>query len=313
MELIFLGTGAGRPLPGRNVTSIALRLLSARGTFWLFDCGEGTQHQLMRTPLKLSRLERIFVTHLHGDHTFGLAGLISSRAFVGGSSPLSVYGPVGLRELIETNIELTQTRLEYELHIHEIERDGVLFEDDYCTVSVLPLDHRIACYGYRLEEKPGPGKLNTDKLAALGGAPGPMCADLKRGDEAVLPDGRIIRPEDVIGPSVPGRIVTILGDTSPCANAVALARGADVLVHEATFDAALGDKALEYGHSTTKQAAETAAEAGARRLVMTHFSSRYRDTDLQRLTDEARAVFASAEAAADLLAIAIPGRRHDPA
>jgi len=307
MEMTFLGTGAGRPTRGRNVTGIALQLPPAQGSFWLFDCGEGSQHQLMQTPLKLSRLERIFITHLHGDHTFGLPGLLSSRAFAGGTAPIWLYGPVGLRELVECSLKLTQTNLGYDLHIREIAPfGGIVVDDDYCTVEAAELEHRITCFGYRIVEKPLRGKLDTAKLEALGIRPGPAYGRLKQGYQIELEDGCVIRAEDVTGPSQRGRIITILGDTSPCDNAVRLAKDADVLVHEATFEATLADKAIEYGHSTTMHAADAAARAGARRLVLTHFSTRYTDEDAARLEQEAQSRFPPSIAAFDLLKFRVP-------
>ncbi|PZD93654.1 ribonuclease Z [Paenibacillus sambharensis] len=306
MDITFLGTGAGRPVSGRNVTSSALRLPAARGTFWLFDCGEGTQHQLMKTSHKLSRLERIFITHLHGDHTFGLPGLLSSRAFSGGTTPVTVYGPKGIKQLIEMSLSLTQTNLEYELHIEEIEEEGIIFEDEQFTVTAAELEHRVPCFGYRIVEKPVSGKLNAIKLQGLGVKPGPVYGRLKQGLDAELPDGRMVYANEVKGPSIPGRVITILGDTSPCENTVLLGVGADLLVHEATFAADLPDKAVEFGHSTTIHAAEAAVRAGAKKLVITHFSSRYRQEDLEQLADEARVLFPETLAATDLLTVPIP-------
>lgn len=308
LELTILGTAAGRPLKGRNVTAIALRMPPSRGTIWLFDCGEGTQHQIMRTGLKLSKLEHIFVTHLHGDHTFGLPGLLSSRAFAGGQSKVTLFGPLGLRAYIETSLTLTETSLNYELEIIEIDDGGIIFEDEGFIVEASPLEHRIACYGYRVIEKPVTGKLDTGKLAALGVPPGPLFGKLKRGEDIALADGRVIRAEEVIAAPLPGRIMTVLGDTSPCENAVRLALGADVVVHEATFEAQLHEKALEYGHSTSVQAAATAVKSGAARLILTHYSSRYRDEDVARLEEEAKALFPKTVAAFDLLTFHIPRR-----
>jgi len=311
MELTMLGTAAGRPAEGRNVTAAALVMPPQRGTFWLFDCGEGTQHQLLRAGLKLCKLERIFVTHLHGDHVFGLPGLLGSRSSMGCETPLTLHGPRGIRHWLETTFTVTGAHVHYELEIREIDGDGgVVHEDDQFTVTAAPLNHRIACYGYRIEERPRPGKLDAAKLAELGVPQGPLYAQLKRGEDATLPDGRVIRAADVVGPPIPGRIIAILGDTTPCDAAVRLAEGADLVVHEATFEAALADKAAEYGHSTTAEAARTARDARAARLLLTHFSGRYRDEDLPRLEAEAREVFPSSAAARDFLTVQLPHKRR---
>jgi len=311
MELTMLGTAAGRPMEGRNVTAAALAMPPRRGTFWLFDCGEGTQHQMLRAGLKLGKLERIFVTHLHGDHIFGLPGLLGSRSSMGCEEPLTVHGPHGIRHWLETTFGVTESHIHYKLEIHEIGGDeGVVYEDGEFTVKAAPLNHRIACYGYRIEERPRPGKLDAAKLAELGVPQGPLYARLKRGEDVTLPDGRVIRAADVTGPPIPGRVIAILGDTTPCEAAVRLAEGADLVVHEATFEASLSGKAAEYGHSTTAEAARTARDAHAARLLLTHYSGRYRDEDLPRLEAEAREIFPTSAAARDLLTVHLPHKRR---
>lgn len=299
MELLFLGTNAGMPIRERNVTSIALRISQNSGTFWMFDCGEGTQHQLLHTSWKLSRLNKLFITHLHGDHVYGIPGLLSSRSSLGGTEPLEIYGPAGLRELVEANLRIAETHLDYPLSIVEIE-EGVVYADDCMTVEAAKLDHRIASYGYRIVEREHLGTLNVQWLTEMGVPAGPAYGQLKAGNDVTLQDGRVIRSADAVGKPLPGRIITILGDTRPCANAVQLSKGADVLVHEATFAQDLADKAYEYGHATALQAAETAFAAGAGRLFMTHFSSRYKQADLAALVAEAKTVFSDTEAAVEL-------------
>jgi len=299
MELWFLGTGAGMPIPERNVTSVGLRMPRDGGAFWLFDCGEGTQHRLLRTPLKLTRLRKLFVTHLHGDHVFGIPGLLSSRSSLGGTEPLAIYGPPGVRELVETSLRITGTHLDYPIHIEEIEEGGVC-EDGGMKVEAARLDHRVECFGYRVSERPRAGALNAGWLAGIGVQPGPAYGRLKAGEDIVLEDGRVVRSIDAVGAPLAGRVVTVLGDTRPCDGAVKLAQGADVLVHEATFRHDLADKAEAYGHSTALQAAEIARAAGARRLLITHFSSRYKPEDLADLEREARSVFSRTDAALEL-------------
>jgi ribonuclease Z len=290
LELYFLGTGAGTPSRQRNVTAIALKLFIQRGGFWLFDCGEGTQHQIMQSPLKLSKLEKLFVTHLHGDHIYGIPGLLTSRSNRGGETPLTVYGPPGIRQYIETALAVSKAHLQFPLDIVEIE-EGLIYADNQFKVEVARIEHRIDSYGYRVTESDQPGVLDAEKLLAQGVPHGPLYGQLKQGLEVVLPDGRVVRGADFVGPPRKGRIVTIMGDTRYCAAAVRLSANADVLVHEATFSAQLQELAEQYYHTTSKGAAEIANEAGVNTLIMTHISSRYQDEAVQQMLDEARKVF----------------------
>ncbi|MFI8685297.1 ribonuclease Z [Rossellomorea sp. NPDC077527] len=305
MELLFLGTGAGVPAKLRNVTSIALKLLEERGAVWLFDCGEATQHQILHTSLKPRRIEKIFITHLHGDHIYGLPGLLGSRSFQGGESLLTVYGPKGIKEYIEVSLSVSRTHLQYPLEVMEIE-EGVVFEDDGFRVEAMELDHALPTFGYRVIEKDKPGVLKVDQLREQGVGPGPLYRRLKLGETVLLEDGREIHGQDFLGPSIPGRVVTILGDTRICSNAVELGKCADVLVHEATFNRDQEDMAREYFHSTTKQAGETALRADAKRLFLTHISSRYAKESWEELEKEARDVFPETYIARDFLEYVIP-------
>ncbi|MFD2612150.1 ribonuclease Z [Paenibacillus gansuensis] len=310
MELLFLGTGAGMPTKERNVTSIALTMYEERGSFWMFDCGEGTQHQVLKSPLRLSKLEKLFVTHLHGDHIFGLPGLLSSRSNQGGTASLTLYGPPGIKEYIRTSMQLSQSRMNYELNIIEIQ-EGIVFEDEQVSVSARMLDHRIDSYGYRIEEKPKLGTLLTEKLNGLGIRPGPLFGMLKRGMDVTLEDGTRIIAADVVGPPVPGRTIVILGDTRPSEGSAALAKRADVLVHEATFAQELSDLAKEYYHSTTKEAAQTAVEAEVKALILTHISGRYAQDGAQLLEEEARSLFPNAYVAHDFWSYEIPVKSRE--
>ncbi|WP_025692407.1 ribonuclease Z [Paenibacillus zanthoxyli] len=291
MEIYFLGTNAGIPTVQRNVTSVVLRLLEERRSFWMFDCGEGTQHQILRSPLRLGKLEKLFITHLHGDHLFGLPGLLSSRGYQGGTAPLTVYGPPGLKAYLDISLSVSQSRIPYQLEV--IEHDGgLLFEDEHFKVESALLDHRIDSYGYRVTEMDLPGSLNIELLKGYGLKPGPLYGVLKSGRDVTTEQGITIAAADVLSEPKRGRIVTVLGDTRPCGNSIPLARAADLLIHEATFAHELAKMAREYHHSTAVQAAEIAKEANARQLVLTHFSSRYSSPDeLRPLLEEARVVF----------------------
>lgn len=301
MHMWFLGTGAGRPSKHRNVSAIALQLPEPGCGWWLFDAGEATQHQLMQTPLKLSKLDAIFVTHLHGDHLYGIPGLLSTRSFVGGETPLVLTGPRGIKRYIETVFEISGTTLDYELIIREIDEEQrhTVYQDTCFIVEASPLTHRVPCFGYRIVERDQPGRLLAEKLEQLGVPAGPQYGLLKKGIDITLEDGTVIRSSDVTAPPLPGRIVTILGDTSPCEQVLELAGGADLLVHEATFEAGMEEKAHLFGHCTTVEAAKAAAEAGAKRLIMTHFSSRYHHDDMPELVRQAKTVFEHSEVAAD--------------
>ncbi len=300
MELLFLGTGAGVPAKERNVSAAALQLLEERGATWLFDCGEATQHQILHTSIRPRRIEKIFITHLHGDHIFGLPGLLGSRSFQGGDTPLTVYGPKGIRSFIEVSLTVSTTHVKYPLHIVEIEEEGIVFEDEQFTVEAARLSHGIECFGYRITEHDIPGPLLVDKLLERGIKPGPMFKRLKNGESVELEDGTVLYGADFIGLPQKGRIVTVLGDTRYCEASIRLAQDADVLVHEATLAAAEEEQAHEYYHSTTHQAARVAVLAGAKRLILTHISSRYQGAQCAQLLEEAQEIFPHTEMADDL-------------
>jgi ribonuclease Z len=306
MEITFLGTGAGVPTPARNVASLALRL-PQRPETWLFDCGEGTQHRLLASTVGIGKLRRIFITHLHGDHLFGLPGLLATCGMAGSARPVEVYGPDGIVSFLRTVLDITGTQLPYELAIHTV-HEGTVLEDDDLTVTARRLEHRIETYGYRVTERDRPGRLDAARALALGVPDGPMLAQLKRGETIVLADGTVVDGRTLCGAPEPGRSFAYCSDTAYARSAVELARGADLLIHEATFAEDHREIAEASGHATAAMAARTAAEAGAAHLLLTHISSRYGAGEL-RLLDEARAIFPAAELAYDLMTIEIPRKR----
>ncbi|KRE59501.1 ribonuclease Z [Paenibacillus sp. Soil750] len=306
MDLYFLGTGAGMPSKQRNVTSIALNLLDERGTYWLVDCGEGTQQQILNSPVKLGRTEKIFITHLHGDHLYGLPGILTSRSYLGGDTPLTLYGPRGLKQFVETALEVSGAHLSYTLHLVELDEEGIIFEDESFLVETARLEHRIECFGFRIVEKDQPGKLLNEKLKELGVPPGPIYGQLKLGHTVQLEDGRTIHGQDFLGAPVPGRVVVILGDTRYCEGAKKLARGADVLVHEATFAMDKQELAYAFDHATSTDAARTAQEAGANALIMTHLSSRYQGESVNELLHQAQQIHSNSHLARDFWSFDIP-------
>ena len=282
MQLLFLGTGAGMPSKQRNTTSTVLKLLEERGTFWMFDCGEATQHQILHTTLKPRKLEKLFITHLHGDHIYGLPGLLGSRSFLGGEEPLTVYGPRGLKNWIEVTLAISKTHVKYPLTIIEIE-EGIIFEDDQFIVEAKLLEHVIPCYGYSIKQKSLSPELYIEKTDALGVPRGPLLRQLKEGQDVVLSNGIVVKSEDVTGELREGFEVTILGDTKYCDNSISLSEDADVVVHEGTFDIETAELARLYGHSTIVDAAEVCHKANAKHLIVNHISARFLSSDLNNM------------------------------
>ncbi|WP_324722767.1 ribonuclease Z [Lelliottia sp. JS-SCA-14] len=305
MELIFLGTSAGVPTRSRNVTAILLDLQHpTHAGLWLFDCGEGTQHQLLRTTYHPGKLDKIFITHLHGDHLFGLPGLLCSRSMAGNANPLTIYGPAGIKEFVETTLRLSGSWTDYPLEVVEI-TEGVVFEDPRYRVTAQPLNHPVECYGYRVDEHDKPGALDAAALIADGIKPGPLFQQLKNGETLTLDDGRVVNGQDYLASPVPGKKVAIFGDTAPCPQALLLAQDVDLLVHEATLEAAMEEKANSRGHSSTRQAAALARDAGVKKLIVTHVSSRYDAEGCAALLAECREVFAECELAHDFWQVCV--------
>ncbi|OYQ89123.1 ribonuclease BN [Wohlfahrtiimonas chitiniclastica] len=279
MNLTFLGTGAGRPSLQRNVTSMVLDLTQERHEMWLFDCGEATGHQIQRLQqqesknnvqlpgITLPKISKIFITHLHGDHIFGLFGFLTSRSMSGCQKPLTLYGPKGIRKILETVIEISESFMLFPFEIVELTPNSdpsqpfTVFEDDTITVTAIELQHRVQSFAYRIEEH----HLHRD-----------------------------------------GKTVVIFGDTYPCDNAITIAKGADFMVHETTYAAEFEELALQRAHSTTVQTATTAHTANVGKLYMTHISSRYYNQALQQqLIDECRSIFPNSHLAHDLLRVEI--------
>lgn len=311
MELLFLGTGSGVPSKQRNVSSLALKLLDEINSVWLFDCGEATQHQILKTTLKPRKITKVFITHMHGDHIFGLPGFLSSRSFQGGEDQVTIYGPQGIKGYVLSSLKYSGTYVQYPLKFVEFDQMGLLFEEGPFKVYVDRLQHGVASFGFRIEEADHEGTLDAAKLKALNVPPGPVYGRIKNKEIIELEDGRVIDGADFVGPKQKGRIVTILGDTVKHPNSLQLAQNADVLVHEATF--APGDEAMarQYNHSTSTQAAQIAKEAGVNKLLLNHFSSRYLYHDIQRILKETRKVFPNTFAMSDLEELNVPLQRED--
>ena len=309
MQLEFLGTGAGSPSKQRNVTSVALKLLEELNEIWLFDAGEATQHQILHTTIRPRKVTKIFITHLHGDHIFGLPGFLSSRSFQGGNEPLTIYGPVGIKKFVMTALQVSESRLSYPLKFVEIDHSQELFNERGFKVTTMSLDHKIACYGYRIEEADHPGELQVDKLRQDNIPSGPIYGQLKAGKTVKLDDGRVIDGKNYIGKPQPGRIIAILGDTRQTPNAVVLAHKADVLVHESTFAKNEAKMAHNYYHSTSLQAAEVAKQAGVKKLLLTHISAQYTGTAAYQLAYQVRDVVPDTRVVNDFDVIDVPFKK----
>ncbi|GAB4378902.1 MAG: ribonuclease Z [Elainellaceae cyanobacterium] len=310
MQITFLGTSSGVPTRSRNVSSIALRL-PQRAEVWLFDCGEGTQHQILRSDLKVSQITRIFVTHMHGDHIYGLMGLLASCGLAGNPSRIDVYGPPKLEEYLKACGRYSQTHLSYPLKVHTVQ-PGLVFEDDEFAVSCAPLTHRVPAFGYRVAEKDRPGRFDVEQAVALGIPPGPIYGRLKRGELVTLDDGRVINGSDLCGETNVGRKFVYCTDTIYCENSVELAADADVLIHEATFSHQDAELAYQRLHSTSTMAAQVALAAQSKQLIMTHFSPRYAPGNpivLNDLLMEAKAIFPNTLMAHDFFTYEIPRRQ----
>jgi len=298
MRVTPLGTSSGKPTLKRNVSALAI----AREAEWLlFDCGEGTQHQIARAGLAPNRLSTILITHLHGDHFNGLPGLLSSMGLDRRTNDLTLIGPQGIREYLDMLSRLKIMFVNYPMELKEFSSLAspivVLETKDY-KIAACALDHRLFALGYRIEERPRPGRFNVERARELNVPEGELWGRLQAGHDVELEDGSVITPAQVLGPSRPGKSIAYCLDTRPCPQSVELAKDVDLLIHEATYTEELAAEAREYGHSTASQAAQTAREAGARRLLLTHFSSRY--ADASPLLEEARAIFPDTIVAEDL-------------
>lgn len=304
MQIQFLGTSAGQPSKARNVSSLALKLLDEINQIWLFDCGEGTQNRILETTVRPRKISKIFITHLHGDHIFGLPGLLSSRSFQANEeqTDLDIYGPNGIKSFVLNSLRVTGTRLPYRIYFHEINTGhlGKIVETDKFEVYADTLDHTIFCLGYRIVQKDLEGTLDADRLRAAGVPFGPLFGKIKKGQNVVLEDGTEIQASDYLSPPRPGKVITILGDTRKTDRSVRLAVNADVLVHEATYGKADSRIAKKHGHSTNVQAAQIAHEAGVKRLLLNHLSPRFLSRDIKQLRYEASQVFENVRIVNDL-------------
>jgi ribonuclease Z len=298
LDLVFFGTSGSVPTAQRAPSALLVR---RGGERLLFDCGEGTQRQLLRSTVGLVELREVFVSHFHADHYLGLPGMLKTFALRGREIPLTVYGPPGLRDLF-TTLRRVFGKLTYPLEIVELSPGDVLEREEYNLVT-FPVAHGVRSLGFALVEHPRPGRFDVAASDALGVPPGPKRGLLQAGESVELPDGRTVTPDDVLGPPRPGRRVVLSGDTAPSPTVAEAARAAEVLVHEATFLEEERERARETAHSTALEAAEIARDADVGLLALTHLSNRYFGPEVVR---EARTIFPDTVVPKDFDVIDVP-------
>jgi ribonuclease Z len=314
LRIMFIGTSSARPTVSRNTSAIAVQ---REGDLYLFDCGEGTQRQMMRFGVGFA-VKEIYLTHMHADHYLGTIGLLRTMSLQGREEPLHIYTPPGGEDLLRQVMALELEELLYPVEISALRPDGSVRHSDY-AISAYRVSHPGGANGYVLREDARPGRFFPDRARALGVPEGPQFGRLQRGETIRLDDGREVRPEEVMGPPRPGRTIVYTGDTRPCEATVQAANGCDVLIHEATFSEEEADRAQRTGHTTARQAGEIAVRAGARRLVLTHLSARYSERPWVLEREAKRACRGACEVlvAYDGLTLEIPlrddGEKKEPA
>ncbi len=304
IRVTFLGTAASRPTVGRNVSAL---VINREGELLLFDCGEGTQRQMMRFGTGFG-IDDVFITHMHADHFLGVIGLLRTMGLQGRENPIRLWAPEGGGQILTDAVNLGVERVPFEIEIRELE-PGQRVEREGYDVVAYRTQHGGRSLGYALIEHPRLGRFNPERARELGVPEGPLFGKLHRG-ESIEIDGRVITPDEVVGPPRPGRRIVYTGDTRPCRETVEIARGADLLIHDATFGKDESHRARATGHSTAREAGLVARKAGAVRLVLTHVSARYAE-DPRALEREARRVFPRAIVAYDGMEVEVP-YRSDP-
>ncbi len=310
LSLTFLGTGAACPTPERNVSSLALK---REGETLLFDCGEGTQRQMMKYGASFGFRE-IFFTHFHSDHLLGLPGLLRTMGLLNvigennREEGVTLYGPKGAKEILSGALSIGLERTKFPVEIVELKPGDALKRGDYDLLA-FDTDHRADSLGYALVEHARLGRFDPDRARAMGIPEGPLWGRIHKGESVEIEGGRRVSPAELVGPSRSGRTVVISGDTRPARALALAAKGADLLVHEATFSDDERARARETGHSTAREAAELARDAGVQKLVLTHISPRY-NRDATELLDEARSVFSETTIARDGMVVDVPYREQ---
>ena len=297
MEITFLGTSSAVHSQNRNHPSIALK---AFGDVFLFDCGEGTQKQILFTSVSPMKISRIFLTHYHGDHILGLPGLLQSMSLNGRENELKIYGPRGLNKIRDAIYSLGYCAIEYPVEFIEID-SGIVEETEEYIITAQSVRHNVPSLAYSIEEKKKPRFLRENAIE-LGVPVGPAFGRLHNGEEVEV-DGRIIKPEQVLGPPRKGIKITYSGDTRPCEEMIMLAKDSTLLIHESTFIEENAQNAVDYGHSTAQDAASIARDSNSKELIITHISTRYGEDYAQIMLNEAKEVFENTKLAEDLMEI----------
>ena len=303
MEAFILGCGGMMPLPYRHLTSVLLR---REGNLFLFDCGEGTQVSLRRLNLKWKKIDAIFISHTHADHVTGLPGILMLTSQVDRTEPLYIYGPPKIKEYVETSRKVLDMYINYPIVVQEITAPCVVHSGKDFYIRAFPLEHTKTCVGYTLEELDRPGEFNPQKAQELGVPVGPLWAQLQQGFEVKAADGTTVTPDQVLGPKRSGRKFSFVTDTLYKPSIAPEVKGSDLLICEGMFEDELIDQAREKKHMTASQAATIARDADVRRMCMIHYSPRYTDRELEKLLEEARAVWPKAELSRDRMNIEIP-------
>ena len=301
IRVVFLGTSGSVPTLKRSLPSVVVQCPRDQ---WMFDCGENVQRQMMQAKVSFHRKMKVFITHLHGDHVLGLPGLLQTMALMDRKEPIQVYGPVGLKDFLVCTKETLNFGLTFPVEISEILSEGVVCEEEEYTIITKKSNHAVESYAFAFVEKPRPGKFYPKKALALGVAAGELWSKLQGGEEVTLADGKVVKPGDVMGPMRPGRKIVYTGDTKPFESFAKFAEGADLVIHDCTFDDSLTEKAALDGHSTPTQAAQQAKAAGAKQLALSHISARYPNAGL--LLEQAKKTFANSVLAEDFMELELP-------
>ncbi len=301
LKVVFLGTTGSIPTVKRSLPAIAIQ---RKGELIFLDCGEGVQRQMVRAGLGFNKKMKVFITHMHGDHMLGLPGIIQTMSLLDRTKKLEIYGPAGVEDFIEAIEKTVQFTLTFPLEVAEIEIEGLVCEEKEYEIYAAWADHSVPTIAYSLVEKPRSGKFYPEKAKALGIPEGQLWSKLQHGTAVKLPNGKVVEPEEVVGPPRRGRKIVYTGDSRFSKPLVEFAKNADLLIHDCTFDDELAERAMEDGHSTPSQAAKTARQAKAKRLILTHISARYKTLDL--LLKQAKKGFSKVDVAEDFMEVDLP-------